>query len=381
MKILHFYKTYSPDSFGGTQSFIRELAQGCVRAGHEVDVLFLSRNPSKGAEPFDNHTIHRARLDAEVASTGLSFSALRRFKDCAREADIIHYHFPWPFMDVVHFAARLSKPSIVTYHSDIVRQRGWLKLYQPLMRRFLGSIDRIVATSPAYLETSEVLRRFKQKSAVIPIGIDRSGYPEPSADTMARWRARFGERFFLFVGALRYYKGLHVLLEALTSVDYPVVIVGSGPLERELQARANELHLSHVHFLGTVPEEDKVALLKLCYGMVFPSHLRSEAFGITLLEGAMFGKPMISCEIGTGTTFINVHGETGLVVAPGDASDLSRAMTYLFDNPETAAKMGQKAEQRYEALFRADTMVSNYLDLYEDVLARRRFAENPTFGG
>jgi rhamnosyl/mannosyltransferase len=381
MKILHFYKTYSPDSFGGTQSFIRELAQGCVRAGHEVDVLFLSRNSVKGPEPFDNHTIHRARLDAEVASTSLSFSALRRFKDCALQADIVHYHFPWPFMDVVHFGARLSKPSIVTYHSDIVRQRGWLKLYQPLMRRFLGSVDRIVATSPAYLETSEVLKHFRQKSTVIPIGIDRSGYPEPSADTMARWGARFGERFFLFVGALRYYKGLHVLLEVLTSVGYPVVIVGSGPLERELQARAKELHLSHVHFLGTVPEEDKVALLKLCYAMVFPSHLRSEAFGIALLESAMFGKPMISCEIGTGTTFINVHGETGLVVAPGDAIDLSRAMTYLIEHPDLAAKMGQNAEQRYEALFRADTMVSNYLALYEDVLLARQFTPNPIVGG
>ena len=87
--------------------------------------------------------------------------------------------------------------------------------------------------------------------------------------------------------------------------------------------------------------EDKIALLHLCYGFIFPSHLRSEAFGISLLEAATVGRPMISCEIGTGTTFVNAANETGLVINPGSPLALREAMQYLLDNPAIAAKMGK----------------------------------------
>ncbi|PKD78411.1 glycosyltransferase, partial [Escherichia coli] len=104
--------------------------------------------------------------------------------------------------------------------------------------------------------------------------------------------------------------------------NYPIVIVGAGPIESELREQAQNLGLKNVHFLGALPDEDKSALLTLSYGIVFPSHLRSEAFGISLLEGAMYRKPMISSEIGTGTTFINVNDQTGLVIPPSDPSAL-----------------------------------------------------------
>jgi O-antigen biosynthesis rhamnosyltransferase len=367
MRILHFYKTYLPDSPGGVQSVIYHLAEGSARRGHIVDVLFLGERASDPAM-FDSHTIHRSKLDIEIASTGFSLSAFSRFSALASVADIVHYHFPWPFMDVVHFSARALKPTLVTYHSDIVRQRALLKLYNPLMRRFLGSVDSIVATSPNYLGSSDVLRGFKNKVSVIPIGIEGKSYPEATPEIMARWGAQFGDRFFLFIGVLRYYKGLHILLDALSAKSYPVVIVGSGPAERELRAHAERLKLSNVHFLGMISEEDKVALLRLCYAIVFPSHLRSEAFGVTLLEGAMFGKPMISSEIGTGTSYINIDNETGLVVPPSDPEAFAKAMGYLLDHPNEAKRMGENAQARYKSLFTADIMVSRYLELYERLL-------------
>ena len=188
---------------------------------------------------------------------------------------------------------------------------------------------------------------------------------------MARWRERLGERFFLFVGVMRYYKGLHILLEALKGVDYPVVIVGAGPLEVELHAQAAALGLRNVQFLGRLDDEDKAALLELSYAIVFPSDLRSEAFGISLLEGAMYGKPMISSEIGTGTSYINSHGETGLVVPPSDPPALRQAMRTLWDNPQQAAVMGVKAEARYRQLFSAEEMGRQWAALYEEVLAEK----------
>jgi len=272
---------------------------------------------------------------------------------------------------MAHFLARVDKPAVVTYHSDIVRQKALLRFYKPLMDRFLGSVDAIVATSPNYLATSEVLDRYRDKTRVIAFGLDRAGYPEPDSARLAHWRARVGPKFFLFVGVLRYYKGLHILLDAVAGTDYPVVIVGAGPIEQELKVHAERLGLKNVMFVGALDEQDKVALLRLCYAVAFPSHLRSEAFGISLLEGAMFGKPMISSEIGTGTTYINVHGESGLVVPPSDPEALRAAMRTLWDDPEMARTMGQRAEARYWKLFTSSQMAEDYVALYRELAARR----------
>jgi rhamnosyl/mannosyltransferase len=371
MRILHFYKTYYPDSVGGVEQVIRQMCVSTGRLGITNHVLSLSRD--QNLEPFDyeGHTVHRVPLNVEVASNGVSVQAIGALARMAAQADVVHYHFPWPFMDVAHFLARIDKPTVVTYHSDIVRQKALLKVYQPLRHRFLQSVDAIVATSPNYLASSAVLDRYRDKTRVITFGLDKSSYPEPDQARLDHWRARVGPKFFLFVGVLRYYKGLHILLDAVAGTDYPVVIVGAGPIEAELKAHAARLGLKHVQFVGAVDDHDKVALLDLCYAVAFPSHLRSEAFGISLLEGAMYGKPMISSEIGTGTTYINVHGETGLVVPPSDHEALRAAMRTLWNDPRMAREMGQRAEARYWQLFTSAQMADNYARLYEELVAHK----------
>lgn len=367
IKVLHFFKTYYPDSHGGVEQVIFQLAEGCARVGVESQVLSLSRRGSARNERVGSHFTHRSWLDLHVASTGFSLSAFRDFSDLAAQADLVHYHFPWPFMDVVHFATRLRKPSLVTYHSDIVKQKTLLRLYRPLMMRFLGSVDRIVASSPNYAASSPVLAHFADKVEVIPFGLDPGTIARASPERIGEWRTRLGEGFFLFVGALRYYKGLHVLLDAARGTDLPIVILGGGALESELRAQAARLGLGHVHFLGALPEEDKAAVLSLCRAMVFPSHLRSEAFGMSLLEGAAHGKPLICCEIGTGTTYINQDRRTGLVVPPGDAQALREAMLTLWRDDALARRMGQCARERADTVFSHAAMVDAYAGLYRQL--------------
>ncbi len=368
LRVLHFYKTSFPDTMGGIEQVINQIARGANKLGVQTDVLSLTPSRVTSTIELNGYLVHRARLHLQVASTGFSASVFSRFSELAKKADVIHYHFPWPFMDVVHFASRVRKPTVVTYHSDIIRQKYLLKFYRPLQNKFLSSVDHIVATSPNYLSSSDVLKKFSDKVSVIPIGLDKTSYTQLSLDCLNFWKKQFGSKFFLFVGLLRYYKGLHILMEAAQGIDYPIVIVGAGPIERELKAQAAQLGLRNIHFLGHVSDEDKVALLTLCYGIVFPSHLRSEAFGISLLEGAMYGKPMISSEIGTGTTFINVGDETGLAISPSDPVALRQAMRYLWEHPEQAAAMGKRAEQRYLKYFTADTMVKSYVDLYGELV-------------
>jgi rhamnosyl/mannosyltransferase len=368
MKVLHFYKAYLPDSIGGVEQVISQIALSSVSLGIDTEVLALSPTMVERTIKIGDHYVHRCRSNFEIASTPFSASAFLRFRRLAKKADIIHYHFPYPFADLLHFITRVNKPTVLTYHSDIVKQKCLLKLYQPLMNKFLSSVDRIVSTSPNYLKSSKVLTRFRDKVSVIPIGLDKSTYPTVNKDRLEYWQKKFGDKFFLFVGVMRYYKGLHILIEAARNSYYPIVIVGAGPIEKELKDQVKNLGVYNIYFIGFVSDKDKVALFTLSYAILFPSHLRSEAFGISLLEGAMYGKPLISSEIGTGTTYINIDGETGVVVPPDNPNALRKAMDYLWNNPIVAKKMGESAGARYCDLFTADIMAESYFNLYSDLL-------------
>jgi O-antigen biosynthesis rhamnosyltransferase len=279
----------------------------------------------------------------------------------------VHYHFPWPFADLLHFAGSSRRPAVVTYHSDVVRQRYLGRLYQPLMFRFLHDVDTVVCTSPNYLATSDVLRRCDNVT-VIPIGISETSYPPFHDEEVARGRERYGDQFFLFVGVLRYYKGLHILLEAMRNAPFKLVVAGSGPMAGALKAQARRLRLDNVVFAGQVGDREKMALFQLARAVVLPSHLRAEAFGVTLLEGAMMRRALITAELGTGTSHVNANGRTGLVVAPGSAPALRGALDRLWMQPELAAAMGTAARARYEQLFTGELMGQRYVDLYHRVL-------------
>ncbi|MFP1741226.1 glycosyltransferase family 4 protein [Lonsdalea quercina] len=375
LKVLHFYKTYYPDTFGGVEQVIFQLSE--TVSGRDISVTTLTLTPRGNIDAgvVGSHSSYYSKTSFEVASTPFSFNAIKKFRKLAEQADIIHYHFPYPFMDILHFISGVRKPSIVSYHSDIVKQKFALKIYSPLMNKFLSSVDYIVASSPNYLASSSTLQKFSSKVKVIPYGLDRNLYQSVGAERLDYWRKRLGERFFLFVGAFRYYKGLDVLLNAMEGVDYPLAIVGIGSLESELRKQAEDLGLKNTHFLGLLSEEDKIALLQLCCGVVFPSHLRSEAFGITLLEGAMYAKPLISCEIGTGTTYINIDGETGIVVPPEDPGALRLAMTTLWENPLLAKDYGEKALSRFNRLFTSEKMAQSYIELYQEAMENRTVSD------
>lgn len=371
MRVLHFFKTYLPDTTGGVEQVIFQLCEGTRALGVDAEVLTLSPAPVPRQLTVGSHRVTRVREDFNLASTGFSREAFGCFARMSREVDLIHFHFPWPFMDVVHFATRHGTPAVLSYHSDIVKQRALLQLYRPLMRRFLARMGQILVSSPNYLQSSPELEPLRERCTVVPYGLDEAAYPRPDPARLAHWRTRCGEGFFLFVGVLRYYKGLHHLLDALAGTDWPLVIIGSGPMEAELKAQAARLGLGHVQFLGRLDDADKMCLLQLCQALVFPSHLRSEAFGISLLEAAMCGKPMLSCEIGTGTTFVNLDGETGYTVPPADPLALRSALQRLRTEPERTAALGRQARQRFETLFRAERMCTETLAVYREVLEGR----------
>ena len=300
--------------------------------------------------------------------------ALRQFSIASRWADIVHYHFPWPFADILHLTNQSQRPAIMTYHSDIVRQQRLGNAYKPLMKWMLGQMQAIVATSQAYAQTSHVLSEAatSRRVRIIPLGIVEETYPDRGDNSILSALGLGTQPFFLSLGVLRYYKGLHTLVAAANQVNAKIVIAGSGPEGKPIRDEVQKLCLKNVIFAGQVTELEKVSLIKHCQALVLPSHLRSEAYGVVLVEASMYGKPMISCEIGTGTSFVNKHGSTGIVVKPDAPAELAESMNFLLRHPNLCYKYGQAARQRYVALFSGQAMGKSYAQLYEEVAKTSR---------
>lgn len=363
MRVLHVYRTYFPDPEGGLQEAIRQICRSVRRFGVDSTVFCLSPQPyPPRLETEDGFIIWRSRSFVAPASCDLGGpDAWRLFRKLSSEHDIVHYHFPWPFADLLHLTVRPKAHAVMTYHSDIVRQSSLMRSYAPLKRRMMDRMETIVATSPAYAATSPCLNdsRVKDRVHIIPLGIEDLSLRYSPPPTLQN-----EPPYFLFLGVLRYYKGLPTLIEAARNVRARVLIAGDGPEGSTLRRMASEMHCDNIEFVGRVTEADKLRLLAGCRAFVLPSHLRSEAFGVSLIEAAAFGRPLVSCEIGTGTSFVNIDGETGFVVSRQDPLALATALNRLLDDENLARRFGAAARQRYKSLFSADALGSAYNELY-----------------
>jgi len=205
--------------------------------------------------------------------------------------------------------------------------------------------------------------------SVIPIGLDDAS----QSSSLELDESLVNQPYFLFVGVLREYKGLKFLLESLNGEEvYQVVIAGKGPCFDELNSLKEKKQLGNVHLLGCVSEQIKHSLYQRAFGVVVPSYLRSEAYCYTLVEGLMYGKPLISTELNTGTSFVYQKNKTGLIVPPAEPNALKAAMDELWSDSEKAYQYGRNGRRRFEDLFTSKMMAKKYFELYQNVIDTKK---------
>jgi rhamnosyl/mannosyltransferase len=375
-RVLQLYRTYFPDTQGGLEEVIRQISTNTIEFGIETRIIVPSNNVDEVRKiTLDGIEVYQVPELIEIASCNIYKGGFQLLKQLVEWADIVHYHYPWPFQDVLHFMLikRYEKKTLVTYHSDIIRQQSLLRLYKPIQSIFLNDVDVIVATSPNYVDTSPILKSQRKKVEIIPLGLSIGVLPErANEEVVDLWREKLGEGFFFFVGVLRYYKGLDVLIRAAVLSGVKVVIAGAGFESDNLLQQKELLGAENVHLLGRISDEDKSALISLSRAMVLPSYVRSEAFGVSLLEGMFYSKPLITAELDTGVNFVNEDGVTGIKVDAQSARGLAHAMLKFDKDPELARTMGQAARQRYEKLFTGRTFGESYANLYKRLVAKEQ---------
>ena len=354
MKVLQIYKDYYPPVKGGIEGHINLLATGLKRRGIDVSVLVSNTGPRLLREEIDGIRVTRVPQIGRFTSAPLNMTFIYWLKKLARDADVLHFHFPNPTAELSYLMTGLNHRIIVTYHSDIVRQERLGKIYAPFMKRFLDKAETIISTSPNYVRSSKVLSQYRSKCRVIPLGIELSRFASENTDAtcIGELRHQYNRPIILFIGRFRYYKGLHVLIEAMAVVDAVLLIIGTGPLEKELREQAASAGLDgRVIFLGELSDRDLVTYLHACDLFVLPSILRSEAFGIVQIEAMACKKPVISTEIGSGTSYVNQHGKTGLVVPPFDAHKMAAAVNMMLERPDMRKSFGQAGYERVRSCF------------------------------
>ncbi len=360
MHILHLYKDYFP-VLGGIENHIKVLAEAQALAGHDVTVLVCARARRTQRETLNGVTVLKAGRLGNVA--GMPLSLAQPWQLSKLRPDIVHVHSPYPLGEAANWLLGRGRATVITHHSDVVRQRGWLQLYGPLLRRVLRAADRIVATSPRYIESSPWLRPVRDRCTVIPLGVDVSRF-------VPKERAPADPPQILFVGRLRYYKALDILLRALTQVPQArLTVVGDGEMEEAWVALSRRLGLAErVTFAGEVADADLPGHYQRADLFVLPSNARAEAFGVVLLEAMASGLPCITTELGTGTSWIVQDGVTGRVVPPADPQSLASAINRLLADDGLRQEMGRQARRRAMQEFSEEKMITRTLELYKRVL-------------
>jgi rhamnosyl/mannosyltransferase len=373
IRVLTFGR-FADDNFGGLERYVFELGRAL-----EGEVQFVNIVAHRGPRPdvaVGGETVY-ARPIASMGGTPLCptmpWHALRRHRRAP--FDIAHLQFPADPM--AHLAYELLPHSVrrvIGWHSDIVRQKGLLKLYRPLLNHSLRAADAIIAATPAHVSSSAQLApvRGTAKFRIVPYGLDLARFEKRPAlaDDIRR---RHGGAFLLFaLGRHVYYKGFEFLIRALASLPGAVLALGGqGPITDELRRVARESGVAdRVRFAGRIPDEELPAWYHACDVFCLPSVERAEAFGIVQVEAMACGKPVVCCELGNGVNWVNRDGETGLAVPPADVAALAGALARLQRDPALRARLGEQGRRRALREFTSAAMAKATLAVYREVLSR-----------
>lgn len=373
MRVLHLFKNYYPPTRGGVEQWINDVVHSSLRKDIEFVVLTASADrhlvidDDEGVQVVRAPTLVRASTAPIVPSWT---SWIRRLKP-----DVIHAHMPNPTGEVAVLASRNSRrenvPIVAHYHADIVRSGPVPAAYEHLARWFLRRVDRLAVGSPRLAETTPALSGALDKLAVIPYGIDPDRWavrPE-QADAL---RQLHPGPLLVFLGRLVHYKGIHVLIDAMRHVDATLLVVGDGPLRAEAEAQTQRMGVhDKVRFVGEVSDDERIAYYHAADLFVLPSVNRGESYGIVQVEAMATGTPSICTEIGTGTSWVNQHGHTGLVVPSCDPRALAAAIDELLADDARRAAMGRAAQQRVREHLSRDRMLDELKRIYVAAAQKR----------
>jgi rhamnosyl/mannosyltransferase len=372
MRILQIGKFYPPQ-MGGIETHLRTLCQELLNEA-EIQVVVANDGRRHVTSNVDGVPVARMGRLFTLASTPVCVGMAHEIR--RSNVEILHLHMPNPTGALAYLLSRHPGCLVVTWHSDVVRQRLLAKVLYPIEQEILRRSTAVVVTSKNYLSSSRPLQAHRSKCRVIPYGIplEQFGYEDPRVGEI---RQRYGPKIVLGVGRLVYYKGFEYLIRAMSRIQGILVLIGDGPLRRPLEREVAALGIQdRVAFLGELQNETIAPYYQASDIFVLPSIARSEAFGIVQIEAMACSKPVVNTGLDSGVPAVSLHGLTGITVPPANSDALAGAINTLLENPRLRALYGRHAQRRAHKEFSSGAMGQSVLQLYKEVLGRTGSAES-----
>ncbi|MGZ4948197.1 MAG: glycosyltransferase family 4 protein [Halobacteriota archaeon] len=373
MKILQASSYFYPH-IGGVETHVLELSQNLLDMGHDVCVVCAQAPKSTPFQVLDGLSIFRLPA-LDLPYVPYMWRLGRRLS--AFKADVVHSHYPPPFMSYGAIKGLPRLPHVLTYHCDLELPDKIASLKIPSvakksikhvnMKLYLSSIvnnvQQIIATTESYAKSSQVLCDYPY--TVIPNGIGLEAFDSVGREVCGQRETKK----VLFVGRLSAVKGIDYLIKAAQLVlaqheDATFVIVGRGEEEERLKALAKDLG-DRIKFCGHVSRQTLLRLYRTSTVLVLPSFTRLEAFGVVLLEAMASETPVIASRI---PGVVDVTGDGGMLVRPRDQLELANAILKVLDDPKTARAMGKNGRRRVQQNYDWKIVSRKIVDVYNDAL-------------
>jgi glycosyltransferase involved in cell wall biosynthesis len=363
MRVCHLGKFYPPAP-GGIETHVRTLARAQAALGTQVQVVCTNHADLSGndvtwsrygatetALETDDLGVRICRLGRSAHFAKLDFlpdlrQFFRRLKD--QPVDVIHLHTPNPTMLLAVAALRPWAPLVITHHSDVVKQRKMYWAFAPFERLVYDRASRIISNSPDYIAGSTRLLQQQHKVVTLPMGIDLAPFLSPSraarahADALRR-RYQSAGPLWLCVGRCVYYKGYDTAIRALREVPGTLMIVGQGPYKNHLMHAAKELGVAdRIVWRSYMSADELIGAYHAATALWLPSNLRSEPFGLTIIEAMACGRATIISRAG-GAAELFTEGYDAIGVTPGDPAALADAILKLVGDPQLRQRLEENA--------------------------------------
>jgi glycosyltransferase involved in cell wall biosynthesis len=363
MRVLHVGKFYPPEK-GGIETHVSGLCEA-LAAHADVSVLVANRGRRTVTERVNGIPVTRAGTLFTLSGAAVCPGMVRLIR--RSRAELIHLHTPNPGAVLALLASGYRGPLIVSYHSDVVRQKALNTFFQPVMDRLLAGSAAIIATTAAYVEASPVLRRFSERCRIIPYGIEAEEMSDVRPEAVEMIRSRYPGPLVLGVGRMVPYKGFDYLIRAMKEVQGTLLLVGEGPRGEALKHLAAECGVEErVRFVGSV--EDARPYYHAADIFVLPSVSTAEAFGIVQLEAMACGKPVINTDLRSSVPHVSPHQVSGLTVPCRDEASLASAINLVLQREDLRVRFGQAARRRVKEEFTFDKMTDSMLALYHELM-------------
>jgi len=354
---------------GGVTQHVRYLYENLRLRGHDVRIITSSHGLQRASQG-DVIRIGKGFSMPANGSVG-TITISPRFRGQIREMlererfDLLHFHEPFvPFLSL-EILRQSRSVNIATFHA----YAGFSPAYEfggRILGHYGNRLHGRIAVSAAARHFID--RYFPGDYKVIPNGVDVERFRR--AVPIARWQD--GSQNLLFVGRLEDRKGLIHLLKAYRVLrkagrDCRLLVVGTGPQEREARRYVMTRRLIGVEFLGRVTDDEKAQLYRTADVFVSPATGR-ESFGIVLLEAMAAGRAIVCSDI-HGYKGVVRRGEQALLVPPRDAKALAAALSRVLGDPELRARMGELGLARAQE-FSWERVAAKVEDYYGFVIRR-----------